>query len=98
MIKDAICEIINFLIKNGFDFDFSRDLINNTVLYNLYVPDYTENDIILRDNFVQLCQDALNVNVEDNDRKGVWWNTIKSKEIINDVEYECQFDIRLQRI
>jgi hypothetical protein len=96
MIKGAICEIINFLIKNGFDFDFSRDLIDNTVLYSLYVSNYTDNDIILRDNFVQLCQDVLNVDVEDNERKGVWWNTVKSKEVINDVKYECQFDIRLQ--
>lgn len=96
MIKEAICEITNFLIKNGFDFDFSRDLIDNTVLYHLYVSDYTENDIILRENFVQLCQDVLNVDVEDNDRKGIWWNTVKSEEVINGVKYECQFDIKLQ--
>lgn len=95
MLKSAVCKIFNFLETNDFDYSFSRDEINDKIFYDLCVPRYYDIDVIIRDNFVDLCQTLLNTDVEGYERKGVYWTTINDTKTINGKEHECKLDIRL---
>ena len=96
MLKSAVCDILNFLETNDFDYSISRDEINGKIFYDLCVPRYYDIDVIVRDNFVDLCQTLLNTDVEGYKRKGVYWTTINEIETIDEKEHECKFNIRLQ--